>query len=401
MPSWAPLSQDQLPEQRRGLTDQQLEARRIVNVNAETVTDVSATDIPGHYGQGQDDSWDLDRFSRNLKIDYHQNRLNDAAFSLIGVDASIANAFRRILLAEIPTLAIEDVFIFDNNTIIQDEVLAHRLGLIPLTSKNKKALTDMGWFKKPPPKDDFAAQAVYDQDDLPPESATPNDQNTIVLTLKVECRWATEAEDGRDGKQLAAAGETDPTVRYVNSNVYASQLVFAPQGDQTQRFAGDNAIVPVNPDILIAKLRPGQRIDLRCHCIKGVGMDHAKFSPVATASYRLLPHIDITAPITGGEAKKFQRCFPRGVIDLVKDAETGESRAVVGDVMKDTVSRECLRHEEFRGKVRLGRVRDHFVFSVESSGQFGSDELFLESVRGLRGKAEKFRRHLGELEEGR
>ncbi len=53
-------------------------------------------------------------------------------FDLIGVDASLANSFRRILLAEIPTMAIEKVYVYNNTSVIQDEVLAHRLGLIPL-----------------------------------------------------------------------------------------------------------------------------------------------------------------------------------------------------------------------------------------------------------------------------
>ena len=43
---------------------------------------------------------------------------------------------------------------------------------------------------------------------------------------------------------------------------------------------GSDGIHPVHKDILIAKLRPGQEIDLKCHCVKGVGKDHAKFSPV-------------------------------------------------------------------------------------------------------------------------
>ncbi len=51
---------------------------------------------------------------------------------MVGIDASIANSFRRILLAEVPTMAIEKVHVFNNTSVIQDEVLAHRLGLIPL-----------------------------------------------------------------------------------------------------------------------------------------------------------------------------------------------------------------------------------------------------------------------------
>lgn len=393
MPSWAPL------------TEEQLQQRRIVNVNAETVTNTASTDVPGHYGPAQDDSWNLDLFRRNLKVEFHQNQPYDAAFSLIGVDASIANAFRRILLSELPTLAIEDVFFFDNTSIIQDEVLAHRLGLIPLTGGHE-GLRWMHWYRKPPPKDDYAAQAAWEAEQEAGEASAgasvPNDYNTVVMSLDVECRWATEEEDGRDGRQLAKEGSTNPNERYVNSNVYAHQLVFEPQGDhQPKLFAGENAIRPVNPDVLIAKLRPGQRIHVRLHCIKGIGSDHAKFSPVATASYRLLPDIKITKPITGSDAKAFQKCFPRGVISLEDDAETGEKKAVVADPFKDTVSRECLRYDEFKDKVKLGRIRDHFIFSVESTGQFESDELFIDSVRLLKAKAERFKRHLNELEEGR
>ena len=47
----------------------------------------------------------------------------------------------------------------------------------------------------------------------------------------------------------------------------------------------------VHDDILLAKLRPGQTIQLEAHCTKGEGKEHAKWSPVATAWYRLLPEI--------------------------------------------------------------------------------------------------------------
>ena len=59
--------------------------------------------------------------------------------------------------------------------------------------------------------------------------------------------------------------------------------------------------------------------------------------------------------------------------------------------LRDTVSRECLRHDEFKGKVKLGRVQDHFIFNVESTGQFDSDVLFLESVNILKLKAKRLK----------
>ncbi|XP_045593213.1 DNA-directed RNA polymerases I and III subunit RPAC1 isoform X2 [Procambarus clarkii] len=50
----------------------------------------------------------------------------------IGFHISLVNAIRRIILAEVPTMAIEKVYMYNNTSIVQDEVLAHRLGLVPL-----------------------------------------------------------------------------------------------------------------------------------------------------------------------------------------------------------------------------------------------------------------------------
>jgi len=53
-------------------------------------------------------------------------------FDLVGVEPPLANALRRILIAEIPTIAIEKVNMWQNTSIIPDENLAHRMGLIPI-----------------------------------------------------------------------------------------------------------------------------------------------------------------------------------------------------------------------------------------------------------------------------
>lgn len=269
---------------------------------------------------------------------------------------------------------------------IQDEVLAQRLGLIPLRG-SVDGINWLRWFKKP-------------SEDDPESGSTPSDYNTIVMRLDVEC---TENRN-------AAPDERDPRKLYHNAHVYAKDISFHPVGRQKQFFVGDGAIQPVNPDILVAKLRPGQKIEMELHCIKGIGADHAKFSPVATATYRLMPDIKIERPIIGGDAKKFAKSFPRGVIGLEPvtyeeaaqegggyKGHEGELKAVVVDPFKDTVSRECLRHDEFQGKVKLGRVRDHFIFNIESTGQFDSDVLFLESVKVLKLKCARWKRGLADI----
>ena len=97
--------------------------------------------------------------------------------------------------------------------------------------------------------------------------------------------------------------------------VYSKDLVWFPQGEQSVTFAND-PIAPVYDDILIAKLRPGQEIDLEAHCTKGEGKEHAKWSPVATASYRLMPDIVFQEDVTGAEAEELVAKCPMKVFDI-------------------------------------------------------------------------------------
>ncbi len=52
---------------------------------------------------GFDNSFDLEEFKKNFKIKIISYDENELVFDLIGVDAAIANAFRRILIAEVST----------------------------------------------------------------------------------------------------------------------------------------------------------------------------------------------------------------------------------------------------------------------------------------------------------
>lgn len=55
-----------------------------------------------------------------------------APLTLLPLRLQMANSLRRIMISEAPTMAIEHVFIVNNTSVIQDEVLSHRLGLVPL-----------------------------------------------------------------------------------------------------------------------------------------------------------------------------------------------------------------------------------------------------------------------------
>ncbi|KAL9105706.1 MAG: hypothetical protein Q9227_009146 [Pyrenula ochraceoflavens] len=358
-------------------SQEELTNRKIVGVNPETVTNIASTDFPGHW-PGEDHVWDLEKFRQTFKVRIHQNAAYESSFSLLNLDAALANALRRILLADLPSLAIDKVRSYKNTSILADEVLAHRLGLIPLRG-NMAAIDRMEFWKRPDEETDE-------------EGSTEDDINTVKLKLAVKCTRNEEA---------IARGETDPRTKYNNAHVYASQIEWVPSESQRQLLGGDVAPEPVNPDILITKMRPGQELYLELAAHVMTGRDHAKFSPVATATYRLMPTIDIRQPILGADAQKFQKCFPEGVIGLGKvtaqearqkdsgyEGHEGEDKAYVEDSFGDTVTRECLRHDEFKDKVKLGRIRDHFIFNVESTGQSLSSDLFLDSILVLKMKAQ-------------
>lgn len=72
-----------------------------------------------------------------MDIDIIELSERKARFVLSGVSASFANAIRRSILAEIPVMAIDDVNIYENTSVLFDEQLSLRLGLIPLKTDTK------------------------------------------------------------------------------------------------------------------------------------------------------------------------------------------------------------------------------------------------------------------------
>ncbi|KAJ3489815.1 hypothetical protein NLI96_g1853 [Meripilus lineatus] len=338
--------------------------RKHVGVHFEHVSNVSNTEYPGHY-PGEDHSWNLGKFKQGLRVVVQRVSQRSIEFDLVGVDASIANAFRRIIIAEVPMIAIENVYVWNNTSVIVDEVLSHRLGLVPLN----------------------VDPAVLEPRTETGFNSQPNDRNTLVFKLKVACERNPRVAKGAPGE-------------YINDEVKSGHLVWTPQGEQpaVSVFA-KRPPAATNPDIVLAKLRPGQEIDMELHAVKGVGQDHAKFCPVATATYRTHPLIILnpSKPVPRHLAKKFAQCFSPGVVTVDDDGNVSiEER----NMRRDSVSREVLRHREFDGCVELKRIRDHFIFNVESEGPYAPERLFLESVTVMRDKIATIKRSVEALMSG-
>ena len=116
------------------------------------------------------------------------------------------------------------------------------------------------------------------------------DRNTVVFQIDLTCE--------RNPK--APKGSTKDHELYINHELLSSHLVWAPAGEQEEVFAG-HPPAPTNPNIVLAKLRPGQRVNAELHAVKGVGKDHAKFCPVGTFDFRFLypsdDHLTVPSPV--------------------------------------------------------------------------------------------------------
>ncbi|MFC1691362.1 DNA-directed RNA polymerase subunit D [Nanoarchaeota archaeon] len=131
---------------------------------------------------------------------------------------AFVNALRRTIMEEVPVMAIEDVEIRKNSSILYDEMIAHRLGLIPLK-------TDLKGYELPKSEADLEER---------------NAKCTVVLTLKA----------------------TGPCI------VLASEMK-----------SKDPKVVPVFPDVPITKLLKNQELELEVVAVLGKGKEHMKWAP--------------------------------------------------------------------------------------------------------------------------
>lgn len=169
-----------------------------------------------------------------MEIRLLENKKNEGKLSFILKDsnAAYANALRRLMIEEVPTMAIEDVEIRKNSSALYDEIITHRLGLIPLTT----------------------------------------DLKAYNLPEKCKCEGK-----GCARCQLKLTLKTDKG----SGMVYSSDIK-----------SKDTAVKPVYPKMPIVKLLKGQQLEFEATAVLGNGKVHVKWSP-CHAYYKKKPVIEI------------------------------------------------------------------------------------------------------------
>jgi len=248
-------------------------------------------------------------------------------FIVKGVNVPFVNALRRIILTEVPSMAINEVVIIENNSMLHDEILAHRMGLIPLK-------TDLDSYNLPEEctcKSEFGCNLCR-----------------VALTLEVE---ATE----------------DTTT------VYSKDLK-----------SENPSITPVSDKIPIVKLAPEQKIRLEAYARLGKGKNHAKWQPVSMCTYKYLPQIKIDAERCNACGDCVDVCPQKILVNTGEGIETQNT-------IECTLCQDCVDTcPQNPPAIEVNWDKEAFVFSIESTGALPVERIIFEALKILEKKINDF-----------
>lgn len=193
-------------------------------------------------------------FNRAPNVKVIELRDDYINFELTDTDISMANALRRMMIAETPILCIDLVEFEDNTTVLQDEFIAHRLGLIPLRATREGGMASWSY--------NFECDCDNYCHKCSASFTIDCDFNDIVSRLPLHQQEVAISITTRD--LISLSDDVTP-------------VHFSNQAEEDR--SRDKGIV-------IVKLGPGQRLKLKAIAKKGIGKEHAKWNPVSTVALK-------------------------------------------------------------------------------------------------------------------
>ncbi len=241
-----------------------------------------------------------------------------------GVPLQILNALRRAALEYVPTMAIDLVVFKDNTSVLHDEIIAHRLGLIPL--KSDEALN-----KYKPPEECV---------DVKPEESL---DCYVHLTL--------EASTGPDEVRDVYSGDLKPVT--------------------------DPEVKPVYDRIPIVRLGPKQSIALDAYARLGRGIEHIKWSPATISTVTYLAQINVDMSKCNLCGKCVEVC-PREALKIEKSAlRVYEDRCII--------CRQCVKVCPTEA-IEVTHRKDEYILTIESSGALKPERIVYEALKIIMSK---------------
>jgi len=227
-------------------------------------------------------------------------------------------------------MAIEDVIFVENTSVMYDEIIAHRLGLVPL-------------------KTDLDAYVLREQCDCKSDLGCPKCTASFIL-------------------EAQAADQT--------TTVYSGDLKPATE------------IVPTSDRIPIVKLAPGQKVRLEAYARLGRGSEHAKWQAASVAAYKYLPKITLR-PENLSNLEEVIKCCPTHVY-----ASDASRKIFIKNELDCILCMACVEQavplDQRKGSpVDIKGDDTSFVFQVESTGSLPPKRIVREAASILSKKADE------------
>ena len=135
----------------------------------------------------------------NFEVEFLDRGDRETRFVVRGVTPALANGIRRAILADVPTLSIDSVRFVENSSVMFDEVVALRLGLVPLTTPDDYEPGETVTLSLDVEGPGTAYSGDFVSSD---EQVQPADENVPIIELKEDQRLELEADavlgSGRD-----------------------------------------------------------------------------------------------------------------------------------------------------------------------------------------------------------
>jgi len=266
-----------------------------------------------------------------VKIEVLEKNETNLRLIIKEADVPLMNALRRIALAEVPSMAIDEVVMIENSSILQDEIIAHRLGLTPLK-------TDL------------------DSYNLPEECECESEFgcNLCRVTLTMDA-------DSTEGTRIVYSGEL------VSEN---------PQ------------IVPVSDKVPIVKLARGQKLKLEAYARLGKGKTHARWQPVSVCAYKYFPKIEVSSEKCTGCAKCVDIC-PKKVL-AIKD-----NKVEVIDLLACNLCMDCVGVcTQKPSAITVEWEKNAFIMNIEATGVLSPERIIQEATKILDKQLKEFKKQL-------
>ncbi|MFX1503237.1 MAG: DNA-directed RNA polymerase subunit D [Promethearchaeota archaeon] len=260
-------------------------------------------------------------------------------FLVEGISIEMANAIRRIIISEIPVMAVDEVIILKNDSPLYDEIISHRLGLLPLK-------TDLDVYKLP-----------------------------------------RDCECGGYGCPLCQVSLTCEITNASNTpmEIYSANLN-----------SNDPKIVPVNPNIPLVKIDKNDKVIIEAYAVLGLAKDHVKHQAVSNIFYRFYPQIEF-------DSTKCAKCPDKCLVsrmcpEKLYDFSNKKTPVLVEDYWKTCTLCNSCENECLEKAIKVGWKENAYIFLIESDGVLPFDVIIKKTFEIFLEKIEEFIENLEEIE---